>query len=191
MLIDTKFRREVVVAGERVELRCITGADKDALNRFFHGLCADTRYKRFLGYLGELSEPMLRYLTEVDLDEHTAIVAIGESGAIIGVTRMVRMNKRERAEMAIVVADAHQGRGLGGVLVRTLAEAAHERGVTTFVAHALSDNIGIRRSLAHVGALTSDRHDAIVVALRPPATTELRLGREEAARSLPPPSLPH
>ena len=170
MLIDTDTRREVVVAGERIVLRCIRATDKAALNVFFHGLNPETRYKRFMAYMGELSEPMLRYLTELDPNEHVAIVAIGESGAFVGVTRMVRFaTDRSRAEMAIVVGDAHQQRGLGAILVDMLAEAARERGVDTFIAHALSDNVAIRRSLARLGKLCSSTPGVLQVALGAPA----------------------
>lgn len=168
MLIDAEYRREVIVAGERIVLRCIQASDKDALNAFFLGLHPETRYKRFMAYMGELSTPMLRYLTELDLEEHLAIVAVGESGAFVGVTRMVRFTThRDRAEMAIVVGDAHQKRGLGAVLVDMLAEAARERGITTFVAHALSDNVAIRRSLARLGPLFSNTPGILQVSLVP------------------------
>ena len=170
MLINTDTQREIVVAGERIVLRCIRATDKEALNAFFKGLHPETRYKRFMAYMGELSEPMLRYLTELDPNEHLAIVAVGESGAFVGVTRMVRFSTdRTRAEMAIVVGDAHQQRGLGAILVDMLAEAARERGVDTFVAHALSDNVAIRRSLARLGKLFSNTPGVLQVALGAPA----------------------
>ena len=185
MLIDSEYQREIVVAGERIVLRCIRPSDKAALNAFFLGLHPETRYKRFMAYMGELSEPMLRYLTELDPNEHVAIVAVGESGAIVGVTRMVRFaTNRERAEMAIVVGDAHQGRGLGAILVDILAEAARERGVTTFIAHALSDNVAIRRSLARLGPLSSNSPGILQVPLGNP----VRIGPPWAPRELPEPA---
>ena len=166
MLIGHEYARDVLVAGERVVLRCIRATDKEALNAFFLGLHPETRYKRFMAYMGELSEPMLRYLTEVDPDDHLAIVAVGASGAFVGVTRMVRFTtNRERAEMAIVVGDAHQGHGLGAILVDELAAAARERGIAIFVAHALSDNVAIRRSLARLGPLVSSTPGVLQVAL--------------------------
>ena len=187
MLIDSEYQREVVVAGERIVLRCIRASDKEALNAFFQGLHPETRYKRFLAYMGELSQPMLRYLTELDLNEHLAIVAIGETGALVGVTRMVRFStNRTRAEMAIVVGDAHQQRGLGAILVDMLAEASRERGVETFVAHALSDNVAIRRSLARLGPLVSNTPGILQVALGTPARVALPWTPSEVHASPPP-----
>ena len=65
---------------------------------------------------------------------------------IVGVGRLDRLaNGGEEAEVAFVVADAWQGRGLGSALFARLAQRARELGVRRFVADTFFDN---RRMLA-------------------------------------------
>ncbi|MEJ7755619.1 MAG: GNAT family N-acetyltransferase [Nocardioidaceae bacterium] len=45
------------------------------------------------------------------------------------------------AEVAFLVEDAHQGRGLGQLLLEHLAQAGREQGVAAFVADVLPDNV--------------------------------------------------
>ena len=84
-------------------------------------------------------------LVTVDHVDRVALVAVS-SGTdpdaveqIIGVARYDRIGDDE-AEVAFNIADAHQGRGLGSVLLEHLAAAARERGVRRFVAEVLPQN---------------------------------------------------
>ncbi|MGZ6709622.1 MAG: hypothetical protein ACXVFN_22105, partial [Solirubrobacteraceae bacterium] len=73
------------------------------------------------------AETMLRYLTDVDFIDHHAVVAVhaGEPRRLAGVARWVRdADDPTAAEMAILIADELQGRGLGTALGRVLVEGA-------------------------------------------------------------------
>ena len=56
----------------------------------FERLSEESRYRRFLAPMQELSGSMLRYLTEVDHHDHEALVAVGADGTLVGVARSVR-----------------------------------------------------------------------------------------------------
>ena len=101
---------------------------------------------------------MLRYLTEIDGVDHVAIVAETDSLDLkterpLGVARFVRLPESpEVAEAAVTVADSCQARGLGKLLLATLAEAALERGITKFRGEVLASNAPMRHLLEVVGA---------------------------------------
>ena len=82
--------------------------------------------------------------TTVDHDERAAVVALLRD-QIVGVCRYSRFPGTADAEVAVVVEDAHQGRGLGALLLEHMESAARERGVERFVADVLPSN---RRMLA-------------------------------------------
>ena len=149
MKYDQPYRENVTLADGRVAtLRLLSPADKDLLQQGFEGLYDDSRYRRFFNGKEHLSEKELRYLTEVDGEDHFAVGAVetgpdgGERG--LGVARFVRFRGEDTvAEPAITVIDEAQSLGLGGVLLQRLVEAACERGVTRFRAELLSGNAPI------------------------------------------------
>ena len=128
--------------GSRVRVRPLTAADKDLLRRGFERLSEESRYRRFLTPMPELSPAMVRYLTDVDHRDHEAIVALDEtSGEALGVARFVRSrDKHSVAEAAVTVVDDWQGRGVGTLLLEVLAARAREEGITRFTALLLATN---------------------------------------------------
>jgi GNAT superfamily N-acetyltransferase len=127
--------------GSRVTVRPIRPQDAAPLLAGFERLSEQSRYRRFLSPIQELSEPMLRYLTEVDHHDHEALVAMGADGTLVGVARSVRSRSDpQAAEAAVTVADDWQGRGLGTALLGLLADRARAEGIRRFTALMLSDN---------------------------------------------------
>jgi GNAT superfamily N-acetyltransferase len=122
-------------------IRPIAATDRQLLGQAFDRLSPETRYRRFFAPLDHLTEQDLNYLTEVDHHNHEALVAIDpEDGGIIAVARFVRSEDPEEAEVAVVVGDPWQGRGVGSALLERLVERAREEGIRHFVAIVLSDN---------------------------------------------------
>ena len=77
------------------------------------------------------------------------------------------------AEVAFVVEDAHQGRGIGSVLLEHLAEAARENGITRFVAEVLPQNGGMLRVFSDFGYQVQRKYaDGVVHLSFPIAPTE-------------------
>ena len=75
------------------------------------------------------------------MDHHTRVALVAELGdRLVGVARYDREPGTDSAEVAFVVSDEHQGRGIGTVLLEHLAAAARERGITRFVAETLAHN---------------------------------------------------
>ena len=148
--------------GARVRLRPILPTDKTLLIDGFRRLSPQSRYRRFMAPVEELSDSQVRFLTEVDYVDHFAWVALdpdapGEPG--IGVARYVRVpGEPEVAEAAVTVVDDYQGRGVGSLLLEALGAVALENGITRFRGYALESNRPIREVLEALGARTA--HDS-------------------------------
>jgi GNAT superfamily N-acetyltransferase len=128
--------------GSRVRVRQGHSSDRELLLRGFERLSPESRYRRFLVPMSELTEDMVRYLTEIDHHNHEAMIALdASSGEGIGVARYVRDHRRpEAAEVAVTVIDDWQGRGLGTLLLDVISARAREEGITTFTAVMLATN---------------------------------------------------
>ena len=152
-----KHTRELSLRdGTRICLRPISPDDKQEIAAGLTRLSPESRYRRFMTPLEELSDERLRYLTEIDYDNHFAWAAFaldepGQPG--IAVARYVRdPNDRHIAEPAVAVIDDYHGRGLGTLLLTLLTTTAVEHGVTQFRASLLADNGPMREMLKRSGA---------------------------------------
>jgi acetyl coenzyme A synthetase (ADP forming)-like protein len=150
--------------GGSVHIRAIRPEDKQLLREHFRGLSAESVRFRFLGAKKDLSESELRYLTEIDFVRHVALVAThwtGDVEQIVGVARYVQAPEAPRAEMAIVVADGHQHRGLGTALLEHLAQLALRAGVREFEADVSSENRAVLDMLRKAGFSVTGETDVL------------------------------
>src|SRR5947208_1975982 len=129
------WEADVVVSdGGTLHLRPITPDDAEALVRFHAGLSMRTRYLRYFSAYPTIPPRDLVRFSHVD---HLYRVALAGwlGGEIIAVGRFDRLmdgdpseplSDGRLAEVAFVVADAHQGRGIGSVLLEHLVEIGRE-----------------------------------------------------------------
>ena len=164
------FREEHALAdGTRVTLRFIRPDDAAEMRRSFARLSPRSRYQRFLAGVPELTDEMLAYLTQVDGENHVAIVATTDSLDLksevgLGVARFVRLaDDPHIAEAAVTVLDDVQGKGVGRLLLRALAGLALTRGVRAFRGEVLAENARMRHLLDEVGATShvADKHTLV------------------------------
>jgi GNAT superfamily N-acetyltransferase len=119
--------------GTVVQLRPLRRDERDLVARFFAGLSAESRRRRFLQPMPRLPEATLRRLVEVDGRRHVAVVATVE-GQCIGIGRYVALASEPGvAEVAVTVTDRYQGRGIGRLLVEALRPVAVRAGLTTLI----------------------------------------------------------
>ncbi len=137
--------------GSIVRLRPVRPEDKPLFLEAWERLSPRSRYRRFLAAKDRLTPAELRYLTEVDGENHVAIVALhGPPGRErgVGVARFVRLPGRPgAAEAALAVTDDFQNRGLGALLADRLARAARRRGIRRAVCEVLPGNEPVRKLL--------------------------------------------
>ncbi|MFG1794731.1 GNAT family N-acetyltransferase [Nocardia sp. NPDC049149] len=127
--------------GGVVRLRPITPDDAESLQEFHAALSDRTRYLRYFGPYPRISPKDQYRTTHVDYHDRVGLVLVLGT-AIVAVGRYELLDRvgPRSAEVAFVVADEHQGRGLGSILLEHLAGAAAENKIDTFVAEVLAEN---------------------------------------------------
>ncbi|GAA4863515.1 bifunctional acetate--CoA ligase family protein/GNAT family N-acetyltransferase [Saccharopolyspora rosea] len=146
-----RWEADVVLSdGGTVHLRPITEADADKVVEFHGRLSERTRYYRYFGPYPRMPRRDVERFTHVDYVDRVALVALlGDD--IVAVGRFDRLGEQPSAEVAFVVRDDHQGRGLGSILLEHLAAAARERGLRRFVAEVLAENSTMVRVFRDAG----------------------------------------
>ncbi|MBO0686117.1 MAG: GNAT family N-acetyltransferase [Candidatus Dormibacteraeota bacterium] len=124
---------------EVVRLRLLDSGDRERLRRLFFRLSPSTVYRRFLSPLPGPCDSVLDRLLNLDHCDREAVAAVVDD-EIVAVARYARQPGQQAAELALVVADEWQGRGLGRMLLRRLARLARLRGVRVFTGTMLADN---------------------------------------------------
>lgn len=127
--------------GFRVWFRPIRPDDVERLQAFHRRLSPESQRMRFFSPLRELSRGLAKKLTHVDFGKRVAIVVCypGDD-AIRGVARYEVRRGGKTAEIAFVLEDALQGKGVGKIMLHLLARYARFAGITTLVADVLPEN---------------------------------------------------
>ena len=152
-------------SGHWVSIRPIRPQDAPALAAAVERLSALSRYRRFHSALPRLTEQMITYLTDIDHHNHEALVAVppGTGGMIIGVARFIRDPAHpDTAEVAIVIDDHWQRRGLGTLLLRRLARRAIEVGIRSVTGDILAENHPTLELARSMGARSLANHGSTV-----------------------------
>jgi GNAT superfamily N-acetyltransferase len=123
--------------GTIVLLRPVDGDDADALERFIDALSLQSRYLRFCS--GGANWHLIALRLAGVGDDRCGVVASDEAGVIVAHAEYAIL-KPGVAEVALVVADHLQGKGLGPRLIEWLAGPALAQGVGRFVASVLPGN---------------------------------------------------
>jgi acetyltransferase len=169
-------------------LRPVLPSDRRHLVRGLARMSSESRYLRFLTPMPRFSAWQIRYLTEVDQRDHVAwTVFARESAGWAGVAvgRWVRLaDEPDAAEFALTVVDDWQGRGLGRLLLGTLAAAALPRGVRRLRAELLAGNRRMLALLRAHGAATRLVGGGVLVAELPVAGLAPRLLDAELLRAV-------
>ncbi len=130
-------------AGLKILIRPIRAEDSTLLAALFHTLSPRSIYFRFQMPVKAPSEETLAKLTQVDHDRHVVLVAAQTSAAgekILGVFRLMCDRDGNEGELAIVVGDPWQGKGVGAKLFQYGLSIAKERGIESLFGTVLAEN---------------------------------------------------
>jgi len=145
---------EILRDGGSILIRAIRPDDRERLVEHFHRLSARSVYFRFFNAKRRLTDDELDRFTRLDFVQQAALVATlreRRDERIIGVGRYAMLpGDTHAAEVAFAVADEHQGRGIGTLLLEHLVRLARANGVTEFQADVLGEN-NRRKFLTPVG----------------------------------------
>lgn len=141
-------RTQLSVPG--VLIRRARDGDEERVHRFLDGLSPRTRTLRFFTGLGRPSASLVRMLLTVD-ERRDVLVAL-HGPEVVGHAMSYRGEGAD-VEVAVVVADRWQGRGLGPRLMDALLARAAGRGATTVAMDVLGEN---RRALRMIRRIWPD-----------------------------------
>ncbi len=169
---EEHVRQARMKEGTPVTLRPIKPEDEPLWHRMLKTFSEETIRFRFFRHIGEITHEFATRYCFIDYEREIAIVAeIEEDGErkLIGVGRLTSDPNLEEAELAVVVGDPWQGRGVGSLLTDYCIEIARERGIKRIVAEMLPDNEIILNMLRRRGFQLKREEDVItgVLELQP------------------------
>ncbi|MFE6068816.1 GNAT family N-acetyltransferase [Streptomyces sp. NPDC056525] len=133
--------------GGTARIRPITADDADRLVSFYEQVSDESKYYRFFAPYPRLSAKDVHRFTHHDFVDRVGLAAT-VGGEFIATVRYDRINDRglpasapaDEAEVAFLVQDAHQGRGVASALLEHIAAVARERDIRRFAAEVLPAN---------------------------------------------------
>ncbi|MFW8602048.1 GNAT family N-acetyltransferase [Desulfobacterota bacterium M19] len=144
--VVTPARKQKVVClddGVQITLRPVRPTDEQGIKNLVYALSQETLYYRYMTHSKQFGTRQILDFVYVDHRKNVTIVATtpeahGED--IVGVGRYFLDESSNRAEVAFVVRDEWQGRGIGLLLFRRLVVIARQSGIAGFTAEVLRDN---------------------------------------------------
>ncbi|MFI6447409.1 GNAT family N-acetyltransferase [Kitasatospora sp. NPDC050543] len=132
--------------GGTARIRPITTADAGRLVEFYEQVSEQSKYFRFFAPYPRLSDRDVRRFTHHDYVNRVGLAVVVRD-RFIATVRYDRIDSAGRpsdagtdAEVAFLVQDAHQGRGVASALLEHIAAVAQERGIRRFIAEVLPEN---------------------------------------------------
>ncbi|MFJ9098253.1 GNAT family N-acetyltransferase [Streptomyces sp. NPDC102405] len=144
--------------GGTARIRPITVDDADRLVSFYEQVSDESKYYRFFAPYPRLSAKDVHRFTHHDFVDRVGLAATvgGEFIATvrydrIGTDGMPAAAPADEAEVAFLVQDAHQGRGVASALLEHIGAVARERGIRRFAAEVLPANVKMIKVFTDAG----------------------------------------
>jgi RimJ/RimL family protein N-acetyltransferase/acyl CoA:acetate/3-ketoacid CoA transferase beta subunit len=136
-------RAERLPSGEPVVVRPVRLTDEEPLQDLFYRLSDESTYRRFMRFKRVHPREEMQHLVDLDYEQSMALVVCrveGEREEILAMSRYDVDPATGLADIAFVVRDEWQGRGIGTLLMRRMGEIARARGLAGFTADVLVTN---------------------------------------------------
>ncbi|MBW7967409.1 GNAT family N-acetyltransferase [Bradyrhizobium sp. BR 10261] len=143
-------RRDTLRDGTSVEIRALHPGDEVEMLAALGQTSAQSRRRRFFVPKQHFSDRERDFFMEIDFEHHVALVACVDDAGIVGGGRYI-VAEPGRAEMAFMVIDAWQGRGIGGLLLRHLIALARDAKLSELTAEVLPENAAMLRLFDRFG----------------------------------------
>lgn len=156
---------ETLRDGRSVEIRALKPADRSALEAAIDRTSPQSLHRRFFTVRTVFTEEQTNYFVEVDFKKHVALVAVLDEGggpSIVGGGRYILISS-DTAEVAFMITDAYQGKGIGSLLLRHLIAMAREAGLRRLIAEVLPENTPMLKIFERCGLSISVARDPGVV----------------------------
>ncbi|MDP3892805.1 GNAT family N-acetyltransferase, partial [Nocardioides sp.] len=161
--------------GRTAHIRPIRSDDAELLVAFYARVSEESKYYRFFTPMPNLSERDVARFTQVDhVDRVAFVLLVAEQMIAVGRYDVVESGL---AEVAFLVQDDHQGRGIAQILLEHLAQAGRERGVEKFHAEVLPDNQRMIQTFRDAGYhVAGGYEDGVMVLEFPIDPTDTAIG---------------
>jgi RimJ/RimL family protein N-acetyltransferase len=153
--------RELLRDGGQIEIRSLRREDEADMLAAVERTSAQSLQRRFFVMKRHFSEKDRAFFMDIDFKNHVAIVALAEESGrkvIAGGGRYI-VFEPGRAEMAFVVVDTWQGRGIGSILMRHLVKIANDAGLQELTAEVLRENAAMRKVFEKFGFKSASSRD--------------------------------
>ncbi len=140
--------------GRHIMIRAIQPHDKGLITDTLRNVSPESFYRRAFSPKRDLNDDDLRRLTEVDFGEVVALVVVmkeEDEERVVGGGRYIRTGDAQRAEVAFLIDDVHQGLGIGSRVFKHLVAIARASGLTQFEAEVLPSNDNMLRLFTRCG----------------------------------------
>jgi acyl-CoA hydrolase/GNAT superfamily N-acetyltransferase len=155
-------KRFTLKDGTEVLLRPIKATDERLEQELLYSLSDQSIYLRFFSSTSAFPHERVQYYTTVDYDEHMAIVAIQEVDGeerMVGVGRYIKEKDSDMAELALLVKDDWQGKGLGSLMHEYLDNIARAHNIGGFKAEVLDQNKRALHVFTRLGRKAKTEYD--------------------------------
>jgi len=150
----------VLADGTAISFRSIRNTDEPALKDLFYDLSQTTIYYRFMRNLKRIPQRQIQDFVYIDHRSDVAVVATlpaAHGEEIIAVGRYYLNPQTNRAEVAFIVRDKWQNRGIGTALLRYLITVAKQNGIAGFTAEVLRANRAMQAVFQKSGCKVKSR----------------------------------
>jgi RimJ/RimL family protein N-acetyltransferase len=157
----TYTARELLRDGGQIEIRALQREDEADMLAAVGKASVQSLQRRFFVMKRHFSDKERAFFMDIDFKNHVAIVALAEEAGrkvIVGGGRYI-VFEPGRAEMAFVVIDTWQGRGIGSILMRHLVKIASDAGLRELTAEVLPENAAMIRVFRKFGFSPASRRD--------------------------------
>ena len=140
--------------GTPITIRPIRPEDEPAMVRFHETLSERSVYLRYFHLMNleqRVQHERLTRICFIDYDREMALVAQTQEHEILGVGRLTKIQGTTEAEVAVLISDKWQGRGLGKELLARLLIVGADEKLTRLVADILPDNRDVMRVCEKLG----------------------------------------
>jgi len=155
--------------GVEILLRPVRISDEPLLKDFFYSLSDQSIYRRFISARKDMPHERLQEFVVIDYMAEMVILAVieeDERELVVGVGQYGIDTETHTADVALVVRDEDQGRGIGTELLEYLTLLAKREGLLGFTAEVLTENEAMMHLFEQSGFTIEKRRDAGVYELR-------------------------
>ena len=156
-------------AGNDVLLRPVKISDEPLLKDFFYSLSDESIYRRFMSVRKDMPHERLQEFVVIDYTKETVILAVTggkDKEEVLAVGQYGIDESSHSAEVALVVRDDDQNKGIGSELLGYLTVLAKKQGLLGFTAQVLSENMAMLHMFESGGFDVRRRHESGVYELK-------------------------